>query len=70
MKSLVIATLVMKADRYIVMKPATPMKSTVESSTGAACLKSSCRSCLAHIERMPVEDTSRPPKNSIRCGAL
>ena len=27
-------------------------------------------SCLAHIERMPVEATSRPPKNSVRCGGL
>ena len=70
MKALVGVTSVMNVLRYIVMNPATPMNRIALSRAGANSLRSGVRPRFIHSERMPVELTSRPPKNSIRCGGL
>ncbi len=63
-------TFVIHADVYIVMKPNIAVNSQAEMNAGRKLRKSGARSRLAHIERMPVDDTSRPPKKSERCGGL
>ena len=69
-KSVVGVTLVMNVDRYIVMKPLTPMNSIADRTTGANSFRSGAMSAFAHIDRMPVDVTSSAPKNRHRCDGL